>query len=387
MVLKIGPIEVDPPVVLAPMAGVTNAAFRRLCRGFGAGLYVSEMITARALAEHNEKTLRMVARAPGEPVHSVQLYGTDPAVLGHAVGILVDEVGVDHVDLNFGCPAPKVTRRGGGAALPAHPRLFRNVVRAAVRAAGPVPVTVKMRWGIDDRTTTALLAGRMAEEEGVAAVSLHARTAEQRYSGQANWAAIAELKQAVRTVPVLGNGDIWESTDAVSMMDQTGCDGVVIGRGCLGRPWLFDALQRRLLTGQDAGAGDYPAGALDHPDPMPSTGVVKDVMAWHARLLAEEMGEPAAIRDFRKHTGWYLTGYPVGSAIRQRLSSISSLAELDQLLERIDPDIALPDAARRIPRGHTDGPRPITLPDRWLETADDPTPPGNADQATAVSGG
>ncbi len=374
MVLKIGPLMVDPPVVLAPMAGVTNGAFRRLCRGFGAGLYVSEMITARAVTERNAKTDRMIARAEGEVVHSVQLYGVDPVVVGGAVRILVEEVGVDHIDLNFGCPATKVTRKGGGAALPAHPVLYRNVVRAAVSAAGSVPVTAKMRMGLNDQIRTDQTAARIAEDEGIAAVALHARAAEQRYSGPADWEAVAALKAAVTSIPVLGNGDIWEAADAVAMMAQTGCDGVVIGRGCLGRPWLFASLQHAL--------GRRPSA---DPYAEPTTGLVVAVMSRHARLLVDAAGEGAAMRDFRKHTGWYLTGYPVGQEIRRRLSSVSTLSELDDLLAGIDPTIVAPEAARRMPRGHTDGPRPVSLPEGWLASCDDPTPPQGAD--ALVSGG
>jgi nifR3 family TIM-barrel protein len=372
VVLKIGPIEVDPPVVLAPMAGVTNAAFRRLCREFGGGLFVSEMITARALVERNPKTLGMVSRAPGEPVHSVQLYGVDPSVMREAARILVDEIGVDHIDLNFGCPAPKVTRKGGGAALPAHPVLYRNVVRAAVEAAGPVPVTVKMRMGLDRRTPTATTAARIAEDEGAAAVSLHARTAEQRYSGSADWSAIAEMKMAVATIPVLGNGDIWESVDALAMQSRTGCDGVVVGRGCLGRPWLFGDLSVAYAEGKVTTT-------------MPRVGRVTEVMRRHARMLASDAGEPAGLRDFRKHTGWYLAGYPVGADARRALASVSTLEELDDLLSSLDPEMTLPESARRLPRGHTDGPRPVALPDGWLDHRDDPTPPVGAE--LPVSGG
>jgi nifR3 family TIM-barrel protein len=365
------------------MAGVTNPAFRQLCRGFGGALYVSEMITARALVERNEKTLRMVARAPGEPVHSVQLYGVDPAVMKAAVRILVDDVGVDHVDLNFGCPAPKVTRKGGGAALPAHPVLYRRLVSAAVRAAGAVPVTVKLRSGLDRSNPTARQAALIAEGEGVAAVALHARTAEQRYAGPADWEAIAELRHEVRSIPILGNGDVWEAADALAMAERTGCDGVVIGRGCLGRPWLFAelaaAMSRRDIDHLTA------TGPNRNTEASPLLGAVAGVMAEHARLLATYLGEPAGLRDFRKHTGWYLTGFPVGADVRRNLASVATLADLDGLLERLDPSIPLPPAARRLPRGHTDGPRPVALPERWLETRDDPTPPAGAE--LAISGG
>jgi nifR3 family TIM-barrel protein len=307
----------------------------------------------------------MVARAPGEEVHSVQLYGVDPAVMALAVRILVEETGVDHIDLNFGCPAPKVTRKGGGAALPAHPVLFARVVRAAVRAAGTVPVTVKMRKGLDDATPTAVEAALIAAEEGVAAVSLHARTAEQRYAGAADWSAIAELKDAVKAIPVLGNGDIWEAADAPEMMERTGCDGVVIGRGCLGRPWLFAALEGQVIA--------------------ETLGLAIATMRRHASLLCERSGEEAGMRDFRKHTGWYLTGYPVGGEARRTLNQAATLGDLEGVLSTLDPDLVLPAEARRLPRGHTDGPKPVALPAGWLANRMDPTPPHGAD--VLVSGG
>jgi nifR3 family TIM-barrel protein len=374
MGLNIGPIAVDPPVVLAPMAGVTNTAFRRLCRSYGGGLYVSEMVTARALVERNRKTLRMVARAEGEPVHSVQLYGVDPEVMGRAVAMLVDEVGVDHVDLNFGCPVPKVTRLGGGAALPLHHNLFASIVTRAVRAAGEVPVTVKMRVGVSDEHVTYLRAARAAADAGVRALSLHARTAEQLYSGVADWSRIADLVALLdgTGVPVLGNGDIWEAHDALRMIDETGCAGVVVGRGCLGRPWLFRDLDRAL---QGLPVADAPA-----------LGVVADAMRTHVRLLVDDIGDEAmAVRDFRKHVGWYLTGYPVGGEVRRAMALTTSLAELDAMLDALDP-LALPHAdAARAKRGHTHGPRPVALPYGWLESAESTAVPEGAE--LLVSGG
>jgi nifR3 family TIM-barrel protein len=363
--LRIGPLTVDVPVVLAPMAGVTNAAYRSLCRSYGAGLYVSEMVSARALLEVNETTVRRAAFGPDEAVRSIQLYATNPDVVGAAVRRLVEEDGVDHVDLNVGCPSPKVTRRGGGAALPAHPVLFGNLVRAAVRAAGDVPVTVKMRKGVDDRHRTFLEAGRRAQDEGVAAVALHARTAEQFYSGRADWDAIGELKAALAHVPVLGNGDIWAGEDALRMMRHTGCDGVVVGRGCLGKPWLFRDLS------------DVFAGRQVQPPPRVRE--VVPVMKRHARMLVEARGDEGfAVRDFRRHTGWYMTGYPVGGAARKALAMASSLAELDALLDALDPDAELPPGAELLPRGHVQGPRHVVLPDGWLRRPDDPTPPDDA---------
>ncbi len=369
--LKLGGVAVDPPVVLAPMAGVTNVAFRRLCRTFGAGLYVSEMITARALVEGNAKTLAMAAFAEDESVRSVQLCGVDPAVMGAAVTRLVDEVGVDHIDLNFGCPAGKVTRQGAGAALPLHRALFAAIVGAAVDAAGSVPVTVKLRIGVDDEHVTYLEAGAIAEDRGAAAVTLHARTAEQLYSGDARWAAIAELKRTVSSIPVLGNGDLWEASDALAMVAATGCDGVVVGRGCLGRPWLFRDL-----------AAAFAGRAVPPP---PGLGEIVAMMRAHAELLADTFGEELGVRQFRKHAGWYLTGFPVGSVVRRSLGLAGSLAELHELLNGLDGSLAFPDEARRMARGHTNGPRPVRLPAGWLDTMDDPTPPVGGD--LLVSGG
>ena len=363
--LRIGPLQVEVPVVLAPMAGVTNAAYRSLCRSYGAGLYVSEMVSARALLEVNETTNRRASFGADETVRSIQLYATHPDVVGAAVRKLVEQDGVDHVDLNVGCPSPKVTRRGGGSALPAHPVLFSALVRSAVRAAGAVPVTVKMRKGIDDAHLTFLEAGRRAEAEGVAAVALHARTAEQFYSGRADWDAIGELKQAVTSVPVLGNGDVWAASDALRMMAETGCDGVVVGRGCLGKPWLFRDLA-------DAFAG-RPVQA------PPTVGEVVPVMKRHARALVEARGDEGfAVRDFRRHTGWYLTGYPVGGAVRKALAMAGSLAELDDLLDALDPGSVLPQGSELLPRGHVQGPRHVVLPEHWLRDRLDPTPPDDA---------
>ena len=365
MTLKIGPLEVDPPVVLAPMAGVTNAAYRQLCRSYGAGLYVSEMVSARALCERNERTKNMVAFAPDEQIRSVQLYGVDPYWVAEAVRRVVD-MGVHHIDLNSGCPSPKVTRRGGGGALPAHHVLFGRIVEAAVGAADGVPITVKMRKGIDDDNLTYLEAGTAAADAGAAAVALHARTVEQLYSGRADWSAIARLKQHLPSVPVLGNGDIWAAPDALRMLAETGCDAVVVGRGCLGKPWLFRDLA-------DAFAG-RPVQA------PPLLGEVASVMAQHARLLVETIGDEGfGVRDFRKHTGWYLTGYPVGGERRRRLGMAGSLAELDALLAELDPTGELPAGAEHLPRGHLQGPKAVTLPERWMQTRDDPTPPGGAD--------
>jgi nifR3 family TIM-barrel protein len=371
--LQVGPHRIATPVVLAPMAGITNQAFRRLCREQmnGDGLFVSEMVTSRALLERNAESMRLIQHDPDEKPRSVQLYGVDPGTVGACVRMLLDESRADHIDLNFGCPVPKVTRKGGGAALPWKSGLFAAIVGAAVRNAQPygVPVTVKMRKGIDPEHLSYLEAGRIAEAEGVATVALHGRTAADYYSGQADWSAIARLKETVTGIPVLGNGDIWSADDAVRMMAETGCDGVVVGRGCLGRPWLFADLAAALNGGTRR--------------IRPDLGHVLRTMRRHIELLAEHYegferpsrlsggidathGEARACRDFRKHIAWYFKGYAVGQEIRAGLALLDSLAEFDELTARLDPAQPYPGAAAEGPRGRAGSPRTVSLPDGWL---------------------
>ncbi|MGW3569704.1 tRNA dihydrouridine synthase DusB [Streptomyces sp. NPDC000941] len=353
--LQIGPHTVTPPVVLAPMAGITNAPFRTLCREFsgGKGLFVSEMITTRALVERDAKTMRLIHFDGTEKPRSIQLYGVDPVTVGKAVRMIVEEDLADHIDLNFGCPVPKVTRKGGGSALPYKRHLLRSILREAVTGAGPLPVTMKMRKGIDDDHITYLDAGRIAVEEGVTAIALHGRTAAQHYGGTADWDAIARLKEAVPEIPVLGNGDIWSADDAVRMMRETGCDGVVVGRGCLGRPWLFGDLVAAFE------GGGTPA--------RPTLREVAAVMRRHAELLAQWLeNEERGVIDFRKHVAWYTKGFSVGSEMRKRLAITSSLAELDALLGELDLDQEWPTGADG-PRGRTSGRNRVVLPDGWLD--------------------
>jgi nifR3 family TIM-barrel protein len=370
--VPVGPLSVWPPVVLAPMAGVTNPPFRSLCRRYGAGLYVSEMITARALVEGNRKTLLMASFGEDETTRSLQLYGVDPYHVGEAVRLLVGEGRVDHIDMNFGCPVRKVTSKGGGSAIPLKPRLLRAIVASAIRHAGAIPVTIKFRMGIDDRYETFLDSGRIGQEEGCAAVGLHARTAAQLYDGEACWDAIARLKRAVTRIPVLGNGDIWEAEDALRMMRTTGCDGVIVGRGCLGRPWLFRDLA-------DVFAGREPRNP-------PDFGGVIAVMLEHARLLAAWLGEPGAMRAFRKHSSWYTKGFRGGSALRERLMRVTTLGELEAVLSTADRAQPFPPEAMRVPRGKTAGRQTVALPEGYLDELDDATPPGVAAEA-ADSGG
>nr|WP_275588401.1 tRNA dihydrouridine synthase DusB [Microlunatus panaciterrae] len=346
---------VDTPVVLAPMAGITNAAFRQLCREQGAGLYVCEMITSRGIVEGDRKTRAMLSFDPGERVRSVQLYGVDPGTMARATEILCNEYGVGHVDLNFGCPVPKVTRKGGGAALPYKRDRLAAILRETVKAGERyrVPVTMKTRMGIDEDHLTFLDAGRIAQEAGCAAIALHGRTARQAYSGQANWDAIAELVQAV-DIPVLGNGDIWEASDALRMVQHTGAAGVVVGRGCLGRPWLFRDLA-------DAFAGK-------ETRTLPTLGEVAIMVRRHGELLAALAGEQHGLTDLRKHMAWYFKGFPVGGDLRRGLGMISSFAELDRLLGQLDPDVPFPVAELGIPRGRQGTPRDrVALPAGWLD--------------------
>ncbi|MCX5201331.1 tRNA dihydrouridine synthase DusB [Streptomyces sp. NBC_00237] len=353
--LNIGPHVVQPPVVLAPMAGITNAPFRTLCREFsgGKGLFVSEMITTRALVERNEKTMQLIRFDATEQPRSIQLYGVDAVTVGKAVRMIVDEDLADHIDLNFGCPVPKVTRKGGGSALPYKRPLLRAILHEAVGNAGDRPVTMKMRKGIDDDHITFLDAGRIAVDEGVTAIALHGRTAAQHYGGTADWDAIARLKEHVPEIPVLGNGDIWSADDALRMVRETGCDGVVVGRGCLGRPWLFGDLVAA-FEGREERA-------------KPTLREVAVVMRRHAELLGEWIGDEArGVIDFRKHVAWYLKGFSTGGEMRKKLAVASSLAEMDAHLSELDLDQPWPEGADG-PRGRTSGNGRVVLPDGWLK--------------------
>lgn len=354
--LRIGPLELSVPVVLAPMAGITNTAFRRLCREYGAGLYVSEMITSRALVERTPTSLRLIKHHESEVPRSIQLYGVDPTIISEAIRFLVDEDLADHIDLNFGCPVPKVTKKGGGAALPWKKSLFQQIVEEAVKAAGALPVTVKMRKGIDENHLTYREAGKAAEGAGVAAIALHARTADQYYSGHADWDAIGELKSAISSVPVLGNGDIWSAEDALAMVQHSDCDGVVVGRGCLGRPWLFGDLQAA-FRGEELKI-------------RPGLGAVAEAFKRHAELLVEFLDgdEGHACRDIRKHVAWYFKGYPVGGDVRAKLATVESLAQMDEFLGGLDHSEPYPGNDVEGPRGRQGSPKKTSLPDGWLDS-------------------
>ena len=368
--LRLGRHTITSPVVLAPMAGITNLAFRRLCRRYGAAghaaggangatsLYVNEMVTSRAVVERSPETMRLLEHDADEHPRSVQLYSVDPTATRLAARIIATEDRADHIDLNFGCPVPKVTRKGGGAALPWKRDLFRAIVGAAVEegAKRDIPVTIKMRKGIDDEHLTYLEAAQIAVDEGVAAVALHGRTAAQAYSGQADWSAIRLLKETITTVPVLGNGDIWSAEDALRMVAETGCDGVVVGRGCLGRPWLFTDLAAAF------------AGSSERV--RPTLGEVAETLRQHAENLTDFYSgdELRACRDIRKHIAWYLKGFPAGSTVRHQLALVDSLAALDALIATLDPDVPWPQGAADGPRGRAGSPRVVALPENWLRS-------------------
>jgi nifR3 family TIM-barrel protein len=355
------------------MAGITNAAYRRLCREQGAGLYVCEMITSRGIVEQDEATMAMLSFDELEDVRSVQLYGTDPVYVGKAAEILCADHGVSHIDLNFGCPVPKITRKGGGGALPWKRGLLGDILEAAVAATAPydVPVTMKTRKGIDDEHLTYLDAGRIAQESGCAAIALHGRTVAQAYSGVADWDAIGELVAHV-DIPVLGNGDIWEAADALRMVEQTGAAGVVVGRGCLGRPWLFRDLAA-------AFAGRTVAT-------LPRLGEVAAMMRRHAELLVHHAGEERGCKEFRKHVSWYLKGFPVGGDLRRGLALVETMAALEALLTQLDPDVAFPVAELGTPRGRQGSPRRVVLPDGWLDDTDRAPCPAQEDVQSGSGG-
>lgn len=387
--LQLGEVEISTPIILAPMAGVTDPPFRKLCRECAeegvklagletsgetgriapAGIFVTEMITSRALVERVPKTMHMVKPESGDPVRSVQIYGVDPETVGKAVETLIDLGIADHIDINFGCPAPKVTRKGGGAALPWKKDLFSQIVTAAVQASkraskralhprrqqlgsAAVPITVKTRIGIDDEHQTYLEAGMIAQKAGVAAICIHARTIEQHYSGTARWNYISKLVEHVE-IPVIGNGDVFSGEDAIELMTQTGCAGVEVGRGAQGAPWIFTEISA-LIHGKIV-------------KPAPTIGQVCELILRHANILCEHQGKAHGVREMRKHIVWYLRGYPVGGAIRAQISTVSSLEELNSLLENLDQTAPYgKDTAGA--RGRAGGKKIPKLPEHWLDS-------------------
>lgn len=356
--VDLGKIHIATPVVLSPMAGITNWPFRVICREYGPdGLYVAEMITARALVARNPKALRLCRFAPNEKVRSLQLYGVDPSIVELAARIVVDENMADHVDLNFGCPVPKVTRRGGGSALPWKTDLLQEILHRFVSVCDPagIPVTAKFRVGIDENHETFMQAGHIAQEEGCAAVTLHARTTAEYYGGHSDWSRIAELVDAL-DIPVFGNGDIWGADDALAMFKETGCAGVAIGRGCQGRPWIFADI-RSACNGSDDRVN-------------PSLGQVCKVILRHLELLVEfyDGDERMAVHDLRKHIAWYLKGFPVGGGTRKNFMECESIEDVQRNIDALDSSLKLPEQVLDTPRGRVRFAKKVHLPYGWLDS-------------------
>lgn len=313
--VQIGKIPVDPPVVLAPMAGVTNHAFRLICRRLGAGLVWTEMISSYGIKYRNPRTLSMFDWTPEERPVAVQLFGADPRAMANAAKV-IEESGADIVDINVGCPVPKVRRTGAGAALCENLESAREVMESVVRAV-KIPVTIKTRKGLNDRITTAVEVARIAEDAGVSAIAIHGRTAEQGYSGAADWGIIAEVKESVR-IPVIGNGDVKSPDDARRMLDQTGCDAVMIGRASLGNPWIFRRTAHFLAT------GELLAG--------PTNAERVEVALEHLRMMIELCGEDRGIREMRGQVAWYVRGMPGAAGMRRTLSQATVSAEMEDVL-------------------------------------------------------
>lgn len=312
---RIGNVEVEPPVVLAPMAGVTNHVFRTICRRFRAGMVWTDMVSSYGLHYRNPKTLRMFDWTPDERPVAVQIFGAEPHVMASAAE-LVASAGADVVDINIGCPVPKVTKTGAGAGLIRDLETARKVIAAVVRAAG-VPVTVKTRKGLDESHVTAVEVARIAEEVGASAVTIHGRTAAQGYSGRADWEIIARTKEAV-AIPVIGNGDVRSPEDVKRMFDQTRCDAVMIGRGALGNPWIFRRTEHYLSTGELL--------------PEPTYAERIEVAREHLRGMVELLGEEVGIREMRGQIAWYVKGMPGATRFRRRAAEAASLKEMEAAL-------------------------------------------------------
>ena len=316
--MKIGNIELDSPFLLAPLAGITDGPFRRICREMGAGLVYSEMVSAKGLWYKDKNTGRLLEILDGEEPVAYQIFGHEPEIMAFAADALRDRANVI-LDINMGCPVPKVVKNGEGSALMKNPDLVFALVEATVKKAGK-PVTVKIRAGWDEHSVNAAEVAGAAAAAGAAAVAVHGRTREQFYSGRADWSVIAAVKKAV-DIPVIGNGDVTDGASALSMMEETGCDFVMIGRGALGNPWIF----RELNAAWKGKELPPPPGIEDK----------KLMMLRHFNDVLDLKGEYAAVREMRKHVGWYLKGLPGSAAFRGKVNQITSAEKLREAIREI----------------------------------------------------
>ncbi len=314
--LKIGNVELPNPCVLAPMAGVTDLPFRLLCREQGAGLLCTEMVSAKAISFHNKNTESLMQTGPGEHPVSLQLFGSEPELMGR-IAAQIEERPFDILDVNMGCPVPKVVNNGEGSALMKQPKLVEAIVTAMVKSVKK-PVTVKIRKGFDEEHVNAVEIAKIIQASGAAAIAVHARTREQYYSGQADWEIIRQVKESV-SIPVIGNGDVDSPQKAQRMLQETGCDGVMVGRAARGNPWIFRQITHYLDTGE----------LLEKP----SRAQVAKMMLRHGELLAEYKGEYTALREMRKHVAWYTSGYPHSASLRRRVNELTTMESLCALVK------------------------------------------------------
>lgn len=313
--MRIGSVELKNPVILAPMAGVTDLPFRVLCSELGAGMVCTEMVSAKAISFHNKNTEALLEISPKEHPVSLQLFGSDPDILSRMAAYLEDRP-FEILDLNMGCPVPKVVKNGEGSALLRQPRLVEEIISKAVRATKK-PVTVKIRKGFEENEANAPEIARIAEASGAAAIAVHGRTRSQYYSGKADWEIIREVKKAVK-IPVIGNGDVDSPQKAKALMEETGCDGIMVGRAARGNPWIFREISEYLEK-----------GILRE---RPSKTEIRDMMLRHTRMQIAYRGEYGGIREMRKHISWYTAGFPNSAKLRQAVNQAETLSQMETLL-------------------------------------------------------